>query len=178
MIVRLLFLLFTLIDPNGKPRPADSLIDWSSARKLNWDDFRAQQDGISVNAALTSTRIDIDYSLNNHDFKYHISCQFDPSKSWGRVKSDYILSHEQAHFDIAEIHARLLNKALKNYKFNFKTAKTDIGDIYQKLMNDHHDMQEQYDEETNYSRNETRQQEWKEKIADTLKGLESYADYK
>jgi hypothetical protein len=45
-------------------------------------------------------------------------------------------------------------------------------------MNDHHDMQEQYDDETNYSRNESRQQEWKQKIAETLKELESYADYK
>ena len=178
MIVRLLVLLFTLIDANGKPAPADSLIDWSPARKLDWEDFKAQPDGISVNAALTSTRIDIDYSLNNHDFKYHISCQFDPSKSWGRVKNDYILSHEQAHFDIAEIHARLLNKALQNYKFIAKTAKNDIGEIYQQVMDEHHAMQEQYDEETNYSRNETQQKEWQRKITDQLNSLESFSHYK
>ena|SRR5689334_6100647 len=178
MLIRILILFFTLIDTSARPRPMDSFIDWSAQRKLNWEDFKAQPDGISVNAALTSTRIDIDYSLNNREFKYKITCQFDPAKSWGRVKNDYILSHEQAHFDIAEIHARLLNKALKNYKFNAKTAKDDIGQIYQQLMNEHHSMQDQYDDETNYSRNETRQQEWKKKIADTLKELESYAAYK
>jgi predicted secreted Zn-dependent protease len=178
MLFQFLILFLSLIDTSGKAKPADSFIDWSAERKLSWDDFKAQPDGVSVNAALTSTRIDIDYSLNNHAFKYKISCQFDPSKSWGRVKSDYILSHEQAHFDIAEIHARLLNKALKNYKFNVKTAKNDIGDIYQQLMDEHHTMQEQYDEETNYSRNESKQQEWKKKILDSLKELESYADYK
>jgi len=178
MIARLLILLFSLIDTNAKPRPTDSLIDWSAERKLIWDDFKAQPDGVSVNAALTSTRIDIDYSLNNREFKYHISCQFDPFKSWGRVKNDYILSHEQAHFDIAEIHARLLNKALKNYKFNFKTAKDDIGEIYQQLMQEHHDMQEQYDEETNYSRNETQQKEWRKKITEQLNSLEAFSHYR
>jgi predicted secreted Zn-dependent protease len=178
MLLRILILLATLVDTSTKPRPGDSFIDWSAERRLNWDDFKAEPDGVSVNAALTSTRIDIDYRLNNREFKYKITCQFDPSKSWGRVKSDYILSHEQAHFDIAEIHARLLNKALKNYKFNFKTAKNDIGDIYQQLMTDHHNMQEQYDEETNYSRNESRQQAWKQKIADMLDDLQSYAEYK
>ena len=141
MIVRLLVLLFTLIDANGKPAPADSLIDWSPARKLDWEDF-------------------------------------DPSKSWGRVKNDYILSHEQAHFDIAEIHARLLNKALQNYKFIAKTAKNDIGEIYQQVMDEHHAMQEQYDEETNYSRNETQQKEWQRKITDQLNSLESFSHYK
>jgi predicted secreted Zn-dependent protease len=144
---------------------------------LSWEDFKASPDGSSVNAALTSTNINIDYSYNNREFKYKIRCQFDPSKSWGRIKNDYILSHEQAHFDIAEIHARLLHKALKTYHFNAKTANKDIGEIYQKLIQEHHDTQEKYDEETNYSRNETQQQEWQKKIAERLKKLEEFAQY-
>jgi len=67
---------------------------------------------------------------------------------------------------------------LKNYRFNAKTANKDIGDIYQRLMQEHHDMQEQYDDETNYSRNESRQQEWQKKIVDTLTNLQEYAKYK
>ena len=179
MFFQLIILLFSLVDTNGiRTSPKEGLIDWNSSRKLNWEDFKAQPDGASVNAALTSTNINIDYSFNARDFKYKIRCQFDPTKSWGRIKNDYILSHEQAHFDIAEIHARLLHKALKNYKFNAKTANKDIGDIYQKYMQEHHDMQEKYDDETNYSRNESQQQEWIKKIASTLKELESFAQYK
>jgi hypothetical protein len=45
-------------------------------------------------------------------------------------------------------------------------------------MQEHHDMQEKYDDETNYSRNESQQQEWIKKIAATLKELESFAQYK
>ncbi len=178
MLFQLLIILISALHNGGPKSPKDSLIDWNSSRKLSWEDFKAQPDGSSVNAALTSTNINIDYSFNNREFKYKIRCQFDPTKSWGRIKSDYILSHEQAHFDIAEIHARLLNKALKNYRFNAKTANKDIGDIYQRLMQEHHDMQEQYDDETNYSRNESRQQEWQKKIVDTLTNLQEYAKYK
>jgi predicted secreted Zn-dependent protease len=179
MLIQLLILLISVLDTNGlRNSPKDSLIDWNSNRKLSWEDFKAQPDGSSVNAALTSTNINIDYSFNSRDFKYKIKCQFDPSKSWGRIKNDYILSHEQAHFDIAEIHARLLHKALKNYRFNAKSANKDIGEIYQKYMKEHHEMQEKYDDETNYSRNESQQKEWFKKIDSTLKNLESFAQYK
>jgi predicted secreted Zn-dependent protease len=172
-------LVFCALDTNGvRTSPKDNLIDWTSSRRLSWEDFKAQPDGSSVNAALTSTNINIDYSFNSREFKYNIRCQFDPSKSWGRIKNDYILSHEQAHFDIAEIHARLLHKALKSYKFNPKTANKDIGEIYQKYMDAHKVMQEQYDDETNFSRNETNQGEWQKKIDSSLKELQSFAQYK
>ncbi len=177
MLFQLLILFFSMVDTTGPRSPKDSLIDWNLNRRLIWEDFKAQPDGSSVNAALTSTNINIDYSFNNREFKYKIRCQFDPTKSWGRIKNDYILSHEQAHFDIAEIHARLLNKALKSYRFSPKTANKDIGDIYQKLMHDHHEMQEEYDSETNYSRNESQQHEWQKKIEEKLKVLNEVAQY-
>ena len=179
MIFQLLILVYSMLDTNGiRTSPKDNLIDWNSSRKLSWADFKAQPDGSSVNAALTSTNINIDYSFNNKEFKYKIRCQFDPSKSWGRIKNDYILAHEQSHFDIAEIHARLLHKALKNYRFSAKTANKDIGEIYQKYMDEHRQMQEEYDDETNYSRNEEKQVNWQKKIATTLQELETFAKYK
>ena len=45
-------------------------------------------------------------------------------------KTDYILKHEQGHFDIAEIFARKLNKKMSEYKFNKTTYKTDLKNIY------------------------------------------------
>ncbi|HKP32880.1 MAG TPA: hypothetical protein VJT83_09135, partial [Chitinophagaceae bacterium] len=82
------------------------------------------------------------------------------------------------HFDIAEIHARILNKELKNYKFNQRSASKDIGEIYNKVMQMHHDMQEKYDDETNYSRNEKRQKDWSEFIEKLLADLQTFSNYK
>ena len=155
----------------------NSLIDWRANYKLAWNDFKAIPDKNSPNAALTSTAIKIDFSYKNDELKYHISCRFDKYASWGRIKNEYILSHEQAHFDIAEIYARKLNKALKEYKPDPFTVKEDINKIYGRLMHAHHAMQVEYDEATNYSLNVIEQAKWLKKINERLNELKNYADY-
>jgi predicted secreted Zn-dependent protease len=154
-----------------------NLIEWSPERKLTWKDFKAEPDKNSPNAALTSSSINIEFGYGNSGLKYNIKCRFDPNLSWGRIKNDYILSHEQGHFDIAEIHARKLHKLLKAYKFNLKTASKDVNRIYAEVMKEHHALQSQYDLETNYSRDSAQQDLWKTKIDETLEELSEYSNY-
>jgi hypothetical protein len=156
----------------------NSLIDWSADRKLTWDDFKATPDVNSPNAALTGTNIKFDFSYSSTDgFKYHITCQFDKNSSWGRIKTDYILSHEQGHFDIAEIYARRLNEALKEYKPDVGKANKEVNKIYEKVMHELSAAQALYDRETNFSINKEEQARWLIKIRDELKSYEAYAYY-
>jgi len=157
--------------------PDNSLIDWNTDRKLNWEDFKAAPDKNSPNAALTSTAIKIDFTYNNQALKFHIRCQFDKKSSWGRVKNDYILSHEQGHFDIAEIFARRLYKSLKEYEPNPETLTKDINKIYQDMMQQYHDRQTLYDGETKFSIDTEKQAEWLKKIKNELVELKAYSDY-
>ena len=173
----LLFLGLSLATVSTKNGP-EELVDWNQNRKLSWSDFQGKPDPTTGNAALTSTSINIDYSYNQKELKYTIRCQFDPAKSWGRVRNEHILGHEQAHFDIAEVHARLLYKMLKEYKFKAATVNEDIAKIYEAVMQKHHDVQSQYDNETDYSRNPRIQDEWEAKISQTLGTLVTFADYK
>jgi predicted secreted Zn-dependent protease len=154
-----------------------NLIEWNPERRLTWKDFKAQPDKNSTNAALTSSSINIEFGYNNSGLKYNIKCRFDQNLSWGRIKNDYILAHEQGHFDIAEIHARKLHKALKAYKFQSRTVSKDVNKIYETIMHEHHAFQGQYDQETNYSRNPAQQNAWYTKIEETLKALEEYSNY-
>lgn len=154
-----------------------NLIEWNAGRKLTWNDFKAQPDKTSTNAALTSSRINIEFGYTNTGLKYNIKCRFDKNLSWGRIKNDYILAHEQGHFDIAEIHARKLNKLLRAYKFNSRTVAKDVNSIYESVMKEHHAFQSQYDQETDYSRNFKLQDEWLTKIQDELAKLEEFANY-
>ena len=154
-----------------------NLIEWSPDRKLTWKDFKAMPDKNSTNAALTSSSINIEFGYSNSALKYNIKCRFDQNLSWGRIKNDYILSHEQGHFDIAEIHARKLNKLLKAYKFNNRTISKDVNKIYDTVMKEHHAFQSQYDLETNYSRDPAQQNVWKDKIEEKLQDLEEYRNY-
>ena len=155
-----------------------NLIEWNSARKLAWSDFKAEPDKNSTNAALTSSSINIEFGYTNTSLKYNIKCRFDQNLSWGRIKNEYILSHEQGHFDIAEIHARKLNKMLKEYKFNNRTVGKDVNKIYETVMKEHHAFQSQYDQETNYSRDFKLQDKWLDTIDAELKKLEPFSDYR
>jgi hypothetical protein len=152
-------------------------IHWNSTRRLSWSDFKASPDSNSDNAALTSSTISFQFSLSGTQFKYSIACTFDRNASWGRVKTSYILLHEQAHFDISEIFARKLNKALRQYAVKEATISADVSAIYKQVMEAHAKYQQQYDDETSHSRLPDKQAAWLEKVNTELNGLEAYSGY-
>src|SRR5262245_3103426 len=138
MIVNWLIIsLFLFMSPPA-PGPSnndDSTIAWSQVRRLSWTDFKGRPAAGSPNAALTSSKILFRYSFSSdEDLKYDISFLFEKNNSWGRVRNDLILSHEQGHFDISEIYARRLYKALKAYRPNEKTMAKDLSALYKKAM--------------------------------------------
>ena len=169
-VFSLLLVCVTVIQTNN-------LIPWSASRKLAWSDFKGTPDSHSPNAALTSSNINIEFGYDDDRFQYAIKCNFDKNRSWVRIKNNEVLAHEQGHFDIAEIYARKLNRIMKAYRFNAKTASTDVNLLYENTMKQHRQVQTQYDHETDYSRNKQKQEEWLKKIADDLKGLEEFANY-
>jgi len=166
----LLFVPFT--------RQPGHLIDWNATRKLTWSDFLGNPDNNNENAALTCSNINFKYGYGTAGFNFTISCRFDKRQSWGRIKNDYVLAHEQGHFDLAEIYARKLNKALKEYHYNERTVSKDVSKIYQDLMDEHHKVQNDYDVETDHSLNKDKQQTWFKKIVDDLRKYDGYADYR
>ena len=155
----------------------EQFIEWSLSKKLSWDDYLAKPSKNDDAAAITSTALSFEYHVRNNNMTYKISCRFSKTKSWGRYQSDYILKHEQGHFDITEIFARKLLKAIKEYRFDPKTYQNDLSNIYNKIMDEKEEFQSRYDNETDFSRNKLRQAEWLEKINEELDKLEEYADY-
>jgi len=154
----------------------DDVVKWSP-KKLTWNDYLAKPAETEDAAAITSTALGIEYHVKENVLTYKISCLFSKTKSWGRFKSDYILSHEQGHFDIAELFARKLNQETSEYKFNRNTFKTDLDAIYKSVVDEKEKYQQLYDDETNYSRNKKKQEEWLKKIEDELKETKDWADY-
>jgi hypothetical protein len=155
----------------------DNVIPWKSSRRLAWDDFLCEPKKEGDAVASTSTSLGISYQVRDNQLTYHITCDFSKEKSWGALRTDYILRHEQGHFDITEIHARKLYEALYNYQFNPVTFKSDIADIYNRIVKEKEDMQEAYDGETDHSRRKAIQQEWLQKIDTMLAETEMFATY-
>ena len=173
------FILSILISfyPAAQNRQKSSYIEWSEDRKLTWNDFMADTPRVASASALASTAIRIDWGYYSDSLRYHIHCRFDRDSSWAKVKNDYILAHEQGHFDLTEIYARRLNRALKQYHADEKNFRVGVNDIYQEMMRQYSEGQDRYDHETNFSRNHSEEQNWLAKITLELDLLKGHADY-
>ena len=168
-ISSLLFLSFT-------ERRNEDYIPWNDDRKLSWDDFKMASPSNTRDAALTTTFIGFSFSRNREGIKFDIECKFQKSRSWVRVNNEYILKHEQGHFDIAEIFARKLNKEVTTFLAKSKQHE-ELNKIYTKVMTEKRDMQELYDDETNHSILKGKQAAWDKKIEDMLEELKEYEEY-
>jgi hypothetical protein len=174
-LVTAIVLLFPILLPaQGSD---EELIHWSENRKLTWADYKGKAKTEADVAASTATYLGIEYSFNSKGFGYKITCSFSKNKSWGLHKTDYILAHEQGHFDIAEIFARKLNKQMNAYRFDKDNFKDDLKKIYTSITSEKEAMQNEYDRVTNHSILKEKQMEWLKKIDDLLKEYQEYADY-
>lgn len=173
------FLLFVLILPSMLHAQEDKeeLVEWSAGRKLSWLDYKADPDRNSDAAASTTTYLAIQYNIRYNGFTYKINSKFSKDRSWGLHKTNYILSHEQGHFDLAEVFARKLHMRMTEYQFNAKTAQKDLKKIYQEVTSEKEKVQNDYDKETKHSINKSKQAEWLERIDSMLKDYEQYANY-
>ncbi len=152
-------------------------IPWVYDRLLVWDDFQCEPKRNTDAVASTSTSLGIAYQLRNGALIYQITCNFSKTKSWGLVKTDYILAHEQGHFDITEIYSRRLHQALLEYKFNRKTYQRDINRIYERIVREKEALQDLYDKQSDHSRNKKTQVAWLEIIDALLVETDPYANY-
>lgn len=173
-IIFLLFIQFPLFLFSQKD---GETINWSEGKKLVWDDFKAAPQKNGDVAALTATHLGFSYNVANGKVSYTIECRFEKNSSWVLVKNDWILKHEQGHFDIAEIFARNLFKAISEYQFNKSTFQKDLDAIYKKIVDEKEKFQDDYDDETDFSRNKTNQEEWLKKINSILTESKKWSSY-
>lgn len=157
--------------------PGEDLLAWNASRKLSWSDYKAAPNPGSDAAATTTTYLSIDYHISGNNFSYTIKSWFSRTLSWGRHKTSYILSHEQGHFDIAEIYARKLHRRMSEYRFDKDSYRKELKRVYDEVTGEKAGLQEQYDRETQHSINKEKQAEWEKKIRSMLEELKDYADY-
>jgi Bacterial protein of unknown function (DUF922) len=158
-------------------QPGEELLAWSASRKLTWADYKASPDPNSDAAATTASYLVFSYSIRNDDISFRIESKFSKTRSWGLHKTAYILSHEQGHFDLAEVYARKLYKKVQEYRFHKKNYRKDLQKIYQEVLDEKEEMQNKYDRETNHSINKEKQAEWLKKIEKMLEEYKDYANY-
>ncbi|WP_213195634.1 hypothetical protein [Cloacibacterium caeni] len=102
----------------------DNFILWQENKKLKIQDFKAEnKDTIKVNrqqflGAISAIRIEYSSFQRNKNSvpDFSIKTYFDPNESWMLLKNDYVLQHEQIHFDLTELYARKMRKSVESLR--------------------------------------------------------------
>ncbi|GAA4275961.1 hypothetical protein [Aquimarina mytili] len=156
-----LLLSINLVQNNFYAKP--TLKKWD---KLTWDDFNGiTQPFTKFDAAISS---DIVLEYNDSDSSVIAYAVQNNQKSWKKKQeeiSDYLLNHEQYHFNIAEIFARKMNEFIKNNPnedYSFYDKKLSELKIKESKM------QKLYDKESNHSISSIDQSIWEYKIDSLL----------
>lgn len=148
---------------------------------LTWEDFQAPPDPNSPFTANTSSGISYSWSLKTSnlgkEYQFEVFSFFNPERSWVKnTGSAHLLAHEQLHFDITELYARKLRKALAEFDFNkSKNVKVELQNIYKKLETERAAMQKKFDVETRHSMEEAAQFEWQQLVTEELKKFEDFS---
>ncbi len=155
-------------------------ISWDDMRLLKWEDFKGSLKKHLSYKANTNSGISFSWTSTESNsgitLDYEIGSNFYPNRSWVKeIKEvDYLLAHEQLHFDITELHARKLRKALSNYEPGLKMKK-ELNDIYSEIEQQRRQMQNQFDKETNHSINKEAEYKWRQFVEKELKKLSEYS---
>lgn len=153
---------------------------WEAHKPLTWSDFRGAPDRFSKFAATSNTGISHTYSVNSKGYfvanSSQVRANFYPNLSWyiPKLINETTLAHEQTHFDISELHARILRKELSDRRFSHN-AKREITAIYENVEKARKAMQYQFDRETNHSVDREKEIIWENYIAKLLAKYERWS---
>jgi len=162
---------------NDTPKKAaNTSLDWSSNRRLTWDDFQKDADVNDPLHALASTNIAVQATCKNNQMVFDVKCQFSINESWSKNKSsEELLHHEQLHFDLTEVYARLLRQKLSQQKSLCSGDKTKFKAVVNKVFADWQKAQQRYDNESRHGLDDVKQEFWTNEVAAQLQTLEAFA---
>jgi hypothetical protein len=144
----------------------ETKFEWSKDRKLTWDDYKgnAVLKRESV-AATTSCRLGLRIDPQKIYVTNEFICHQSSVKPTERTPA--LLAHEQLHFDLCEVYARMLRKELANTNTVPKEAFIRLHKLYI-------DRQQLYDDETNHGLDPQAQAKWADAIPRELSALSGY----
>lgn len=173
------FLFFSLIlqaelPPYGS-KMYKTFFVWNENRKLNWNDFQGKTIANASEAAMTASSIEFSYAVKGDEITWIVTPKYYPKISWSKknMQSAYVLKHEQLHFDITELYARLFRQRLVE---NVKSAKDieKLKKISKQIIKEWQEEENDYDKETNHSIDEKRQAEWNLNVEERLNNLKEF----
>lgn len=151
-------------------------IPWSPNYKLSWADYkgtpsRDQEDHV---AARTNCR----FGIKINGAQVQVTSEFISTRSSVRPgqQTPSLLAHEQLHFDLCEVYARLLRKELAKAPLTTANVAAISRDAFLKYYDAYKQRQIIYDQETHHGLNADQQKLWNAQVAAALVDLAAYAE--
>lgn len=150
-------------------------IPWSKRTRLQWSDFKGRPDTSSEGTAGCAASIYVKGTRDNGLPNFLVSNFFIKNSAWTKDTTSFsLLRHEQLHFDIAEVYARRIRKAIDFLKRRKVKTVNNYSVEITKLIKMRDETDSLYDEQTSHGVNSRSQSDWDQKI---LKELEALSDY-
>ncbi len=173
--MHLIIALFLLIFSNTVARAQQDTLVWNRGAELKWSDFKGIPDKQSHYAALTHAEIRYTVTMIKGLVRFDFANLFLKKASWTKNNTNlFLLQHEQIHFDIAELHKRLLIELLYIRDFKSKYFERDVKLLGDSINAARNKMDEQFDQDVLYSEDRNRLVRWQNKINKELDRLKSY----
>ncbi|MFD2890870.1 hypothetical protein ACFS5J_02460 [Flavobacterium chuncheonense] len=144
------FFLYSTLSFSQSIFENDSILLWSSKRKLEWRDFRSNnkvheyelaQAVITPSLIVIPRRISSTFDLG----KLKVAAVVIKDKSWFKKQDVNIMIHEQGHFDIAEIYARKIRKKWTENLLKNELNLDSVFNIYKDIEDEHWNFQQEYE---------------------------------
>jgi len=127
-VILLIFSLLYLTAPAQEISTLKKVL-WEEGVKLKWGDFLGEppnEEEIGIMKAGTASEITLEGDFYEGDIpNFIIKSFFIYEESWTITDSNETLTHEQAHFDIAELYARKIRQRFCELQ-NVKELDSDI----------------------------------------------------
>jgi len=167
---------FALLIAQSTPR----VLNWDQHPALTWADFQGRPRRTTGEpSAVTDTGFRVQLECREGVLDIRVESEFYPTSSWVKPlrKSPELLQHEQGHFDLTDLYARKMRKAIRDASIgceNDRQAEAAGKKIFDQLDREWAKAEKQYDIDTSDGTNLPKQKQASEKIAGALAELSHY----
>lgn len=154
--------------------PSSQVIYYNPSHNLQWPDFIGVPQTAGIVAAITMSGFGYTASMKRNASKGEINigvyCYFSKNKSWVKPekKTAYILNHEQHHFDISYIAARIFADKVKNSGVTTSNVNVLLPRIYKECCDIMNKLQDDYDGQTKNGQVKEMQERWNNSLDEKL----------
>lgn len=177
---KIFLLLFCLTTNFAFGQNSSDYVQWSATHKLTIDEFSIKTKSLETTASFA--QFSVNYQVNGFDFltknfNKKVHNYIIKTASWIDTTKNITQSllYQQTLFDICEIYTRLFRKALRENRKKIAKGTEIVKELNNKTMTDFSKRRIEYDRDTKFGNDLTKQKEWELQIQKELLDLNDFA---